>query len=148
MIAAAVYIDTGGTYVPGLDFLVKAINEVIRFKINALFLGSEVLTGNQVLRDLNRYGITDAASATADTLTAYAQGAHVNYVLLFLIRPLDVSLDIKAFSGGTGTFLMDQTISRPNETSAMSTVEALSTMVGNQITHLFDLIQANDAAHK
>jgi len=35
MIAVALYIDTSGRYIPGTDFLTKALNEVIYNTINA-----------------------------------------------------------------------------------------------------------------
>ena len=69
--AIALYIDTSGYYVPGMDLFNKALNEVIRFKVNALLLGSEVQSGNEVLRDLSRYQINTASDATPQAFTAY-----------------------------------------------------------------------------
>jgi len=142
MIAVALYIDTSGHYVPGTDFLNKALNEVIRFKINALFLGSEVQSGNAVLRDLNRYGITNTTSATPDLLSTYANAAHVNYVMLFTIYPLDLSLDLKAFSSATNTYIVDKSITRPDGTEALSAFDTFSTMIGDQLTQIFQTIHS------
>ena len=142
MFAVALYIDTSGHYVPGVDILNKALNEIIRFKINALFLGSEVHSGNEVLRDLNRVGITSTASATPSSLAAYAQATHVNYVMLFTIRPIDVSFDLKAFSTATGTYIADKTVSRPDGTDALSTLDTFSAMISSEISQLFQIIHS------
>lgn len=139
-IAVALYIDTSGHYVPGIDFLNKGLNEAIRFKVNMLFLGSEVLSGNQVLRDLNRAGITGTTSATPETLAEFASSAHVNYTLLFTVRPLDVSLDIKAFSTGANCLLVDKSISKPEGISTLSTLDALTTMIGDEISSVYHLV--------
>lgn len=142
MIAVALYVDTSGYYVPGTDFLTKALNEVIRFKINALFLGSEVQSGNAVLRDLTRSGITNTLSATPDLLSTYASAAHVNYVMLFTIHPLDVSLDLKAFSAATSAYIVDKTITKPDGTEALSAVDTFSSMLSDQITQIFQTIHS------
>ena len=97
MAAVALFIDTSGHYIPGVDILNKALNEVIRFKVNLLLLGSEVQSGNEVLRDLNRYNINSAADATVEGLAKYGTDRHVNYIVLVSVRPLDVALDIKAY---------------------------------------------------
>jgi hypothetical protein len=140
MIAVALYIDTSGHYVPGTDFLNKALNEVIRFKINALFLGSEVQSGNAVLRDLNRCGISNTLSATPELLTTYANSAHVNYVMLFTIHPLDFSLDLKAFSSATNSYVVDKSITRPDGTETLSAIDTFSAMIGEQLTQVFQAI--------
>lgn len=142
MIAVALYIDTSGHYIPGTDFLNKALNEVIRFKINALFLGSEVQSGNAVLRDLTRCGITNTSSATPDLLSTYASNAHVNYVMLFTIHPLDFSLDLKAFSSATNSYLVDKSITRPDGTEALSAVDTFSAMINDQLTEIFQTIHS------
>ncbi|AIF52172.1 hypothetical protein [Pelosinus sp. UFO1] len=142
MIAVALYIDTSGHYIPGTDFLNKALNEVIRFKINALFLGSEVQSGNAVLRDLTRCGITNTTSATPDLLSTYASNAHVNYVMLFTIHPLDFSLDLKAFSSATNSYLVDKSITRPDGTEALSTFDTFSAMISDQLTEIFQTIHS------
>lgn len=142
MIAVALYVDTSGHYIPGTDFLNKALNEVIRFKINALFLGSEVQSGNAVLRDLTRCGITNTTSATPELLSTYASTAHVNYVMLFTIHPLDFSLDLKAFSAATNACIVDKSITRPDGTEALSAVDTFSVMIGNQLTEIFQTIHS------
>jgi len=136
-IAVALYIDTSGHYIPGIDMLNKALNEILRFKINALFLGSEVQSGDGVIQDLTRYGITNTSSATVDLLSPYAATAHVNYVMLFTIHPLDVSLDLKVFSASTNTYIIDQSLTRPADTETLSLVDTFSTMIGGQLTQLF-----------
>lgn len=141
MIAVALYIDTSGHYIPGTELLSKVLNEVIRFKINALFLGSEVQSGNAVIRDLSRAGIATASSATTDLLSNYAGSAHVNYVLLFTIHPIDPSLDLKAFSASTNHYIVDKSITRPDGTEALSLVDTFSVMIGDQITELFNTIR-------
>ncbi len=142
MFAVALYIDTSGHYVPGIDILNKALNEIIRFKFNALFLGSEVHSGNEVLRDLNRVGINNTASATPSSLTAYAEATHVNYVILFTIRPADVSMDLKAFSKATGSFIADKTVARPDGSDTLSTLDTFSAMISDEISQLFQLIHS------
>jgi hypothetical protein len=142
MIAVALYIDTSGHYIPGTDFLNKALNEVIRFKINALFLGSEVQSGNAVLRDLTRCGITNTTSATPELLSTYSNTAHVNYVMLFTVHPLDFSLDLKAFSAATNTCIVDKSITRPDGTEALSAFDTFSVMIGNQLTEIFQTIHS------
>lgn len=140
MIAVALYIDTSGHYIPGIDLLNKALNEIIRFKINALFLGSEVQSGNAVIRDLTRNGITNTASATIDSLSTYASSAHVNYVMLFTVHPLDFSLDLKAFSKPLNAYIVDQSITRPDGSETLSLVDTFSTMIGDQLTQIFQTI--------
>lgn len=142
MIAVALYIDTSGHYVPGTDFLNKALNEVIRFKINALFLGSEVQSGNAVLRDLNRCGITNTTSATPDLLSTYANTAHVNYVMLFTVHPLDFSLDLKAFSSATNSYIVDKSVTRPDGTEALTAFDTFSAMIGDQLSQIFQTIHS------
>ncbi len=142
MFAVALYIDTSDHYVPGIDILNKALNEVIRFKINALFLGSEVHSGNEVLRDLNRVGITGTASATPSSLAAYAQATHVNYVILVTVRPIDISMDFKAFSGSTGSYIADKTVSRPDGSDTLSTLDTFSAMISDEISQLFQIIHS------
>lgn len=142
MIAVALYIDTSGHYVPGMDLLNKALNEIIRFKINALFLGSEVLSGNEVLRGLNRCGITDTASATENSLFNYTSNAHVNYVMLFTVHPLDLSMDLKAFSAASQNYLVDKTVTRPDSSEALSTLETFSSMLSNEISGIFQSIHS------
>ena len=145
MISVALYVDTSGHYVPGIDFLNKALNEVIRFKINALFLGSEVQSGNAVIRDLTRYGITNTSSATIDLLSTYATNAHVNYVMLFTIHPLDISLDLKAFSTATQGYVIDQTVTRPDGSEALSLLDTFSTMISDQLTQTFQTIHPSQS---
>lgn len=140
MIAVALYIDTSGHYIPGTEFLTKALNEVIRFKINALFLGSEIQSGNAVIRDLTRCGITNTASATVDLLSTYTNSAHVNYVMLFTIHPIDFSLDLKAFSASTNAYIVDKSTTRPDGTEALSLLDTFSTMIDDQLTQLFNTI--------
>lgn len=141
MIAVALYLDTSGHYIPGIDLLNKALNEVIRFKINALFLGSEVQSGNAVIRDLTRFGITNTSSATVEQLAAYTNNVHVNYVMLFTIHPLDFSLDLKAFSASTNACIVDKSITRPDGIESLSLVDTYSTMIGDQLAQLFKIIQ-------
>lgn len=143
--AIALYIDTSGHYVPGIDLLNKALNEVIRFKVNALLLGSEVQSGNEVLRDLSRCQINTANEATPQALSAYGDARHVNYILLLSVRPLDVALDVKAYSTTSGSYLVDKTLCRPDGTAAMSTLDTLSAMIGNEVTDALELIR-NSAA--
>lgn len=141
--AFAVYIDTSGHYVPGMDLLNKALNEVIRYKVNLLMLGSEVQTGNEVLRDLNRCHITNAADATPDALSEYAANRHVSNIILFSVRPLDVAIDLKAYSASTNDFIVNKTVTRPSGTEAMSTLDSLSAMIGDEVTSIMDLIHSS-----
>ncbi|MDR3590809.1 MAG: hypothetical protein P4N41_14245 [Negativicutes bacterium] len=141
--AVALYIDTSGRYVPGADLLNKALNEVIRFKVNALFLGSEVQSGNEVLRDLNRCSVTGAAGATAENLAAYAANRHVNYIILLSVRPIDVALDIKTYSTADSAFLVDKSVTRPDGQEAQSTLDALSDMVGSEVTTILQTIRGS-----
>lgn len=140
MIAVALYIDTSGHYVPGIDFLNKALNEIIRFKINALFLGSEVQSGNAVLRDLSRVGITNTTSATIDLLSTYSSTVHVNYVMLFTIHPLDFSLDLKAFCASTNSYLVDKSVTRPDSTDTLSVVDTFGAMISDQLTQISEIV--------
>ena len=139
--AVALYIDTGGRYVPGVDILNKALNEVIRYKINMLFLGSEVQSGNEVLRDLRRYDVNTAAEATPGTLSSYAANRHVNYIILLSVRPLDIALDVKAFSAVDNCYIVDKTVTRPDGASALTTVEALSELIGEEVVTLLQYIR-------
>ena len=139
--AVALYIDTSGHYIPGMDLLNKALNEVIRFKINALMLGSEVQSGNEVLRDLSRCNVSSAGDATAETLTAYGNLRHVNNIILFSVRPLDVALDLKLYSTVDNTFIVDKSITRPDGSETLSTVEALSNMVGSEVDQALQLVK-------
>lgn len=141
--AIALYIDTSGHYVPGIDVLNKALNEVIRYKINALFLGSEVQSGNEVLRDLNRLNITRAADATPESLALYAQNRHVNNIILLSVRPLDIAFDLKAYSTAANGFIVDKTITRPDTMEALNTIDALTAMVGAEITEILETIRGS-----
>ncbi|XER15016.1 hypothetical protein SATMO3_52990 [Sporomusa aerivorans] len=139
--AVALYIDTSGHYVPGMDILNKALNEVIRFKVNALLLGSEVQSGNEVLRDLSRCNISSGSDATAEALAAYGSMRHVNNIILLSVRPLDVAIDLKLYSAVNNSFIVDKTITRPDGTEALSTVEALSNMVGDEVDQALQLVK-------
>lgn len=141
--AVALYIDTADHYVPGVDMINKALNEVIRFKINALFLGSEVQSGNEVLRDLNRLNVTRAADATPEALSAYAQNRHVSNIILLSVRPLDVALDIKAYSAASNSYIVDKSVTRPDTTEALSTIDALSSMVGTEVADILQSIRGS-----
>jgi hypothetical protein len=141
--AVALYIDTSGHYVPGVDILNKALNEVIRFKINALFLGSEVQSGNEVLRDLKRCNINSAADATPEGLAQYGKDRHVNYIILLSVRPLDVALDLKAFSTTDSAYVVDKTVTRPDGTEAASVIDTLSDMVGNEVAQVLQTIHGS-----
>ncbi|MDR3560609.1 MAG: hypothetical protein P4N59_04070 [Negativicutes bacterium] len=141
--AVALYIDTSGHYVPGAELLNKALNEVIRFKINALFLGSEVQSGNEVLRDLNRYNVANAASATPDGLSQYAENRHVNYIILLSVRPLDIAVDLKTYATATNDFIVDKTVTRPDGSETQATFDALSEMVGNEVTGVLQSIRGS-----
>lgn len=141
--AVALFVDTSGHYVPGVDMLNKALNEVVRFKINALLLGSEVQSGNEVLRDLSRCNINSAAEATPEGLTQYGKDRHVDYIVLLSVRPLDVALDLKAYSTANNAYVMDKSVSRPDELAAASTLDTLSDMVGTEVAQVLQLIRGS-----
>jgi hypothetical protein len=134
--AVALFIDTSGHYVPGVDILNKALNEVIRFKINLLFLGSEVQSGNEVIRDLNRCNISSAAEATPEGLAKYGNDRHVNYIVLVSVRPLDVALDIKAYSMADNAYIVDKSVTRPDGSDSAPVLNTLSDMVGNEVSQV------------
>jgi len=140
MAAVALFIDTSGHYIPGVDILNKALNEVIRFKVNVLLLGSEVQSGNEVLRDLNRCNISSAADATAERLDQYGKDRHVNYIVLVSVRPLDVALDLKAYSTSDNAYIVDKSVTRPDGAEAMSVLDTLSGMVGNEVSQVLQTI--------
>lgn len=142
MAAIALFIDTSGHYVPGMELLNRGLNEVIRFKVNALMLGSEVQTGNEVLRDLRRCNISAAADATPEALASYNDKRHVNYIILLSVRPLDVAIDLKAFSTVSSSYLVDKTICRPDGSEALSTLDVLSSMVGDELSGLLQSLKA------
>ena len=141
--AVALFIDTSGHYIPGVDILNKALNEVIRFKINLLLLGSEVQSGNEVLRDLNRCNINNAADATAEGLAKYGTDRHVNYIVLVSVRPLDVALDLKAYSTSDNAYVVDKSVTRPDGTEALSVMDTLSGMVGNEVSQVLQTIHGS-----
>ncbi len=143
MAAVALFIDTSGHYIPGVDILNKALNEVIRFKINVLFLGSEVQSGNEVLRDLNRCNINSAADATPEGLAEYGKDRHVNYIVLLSVRPLDVALDLKAYSTADNAYIVDKSVTRPDGTEAASVMDTLSGMVGNEVAQVLQTIHGS-----
>jgi hypothetical protein len=143
MAAVALFIDTSGHYIPGIDILDKALNEVIRFKINVLLLGSEVQSGNEVLRDLNRCNINSAADATTEGLAKYGKDRHVDYIVLVSVRPLDVALDLKAYSTSDNAYVVDKSVTRPNEAEALSLVDTLSGMVGNEVAQVLQTIHGS-----
>jgi hypothetical protein len=143
MAAVALYIDTSGHYLPGADIINKALNEVIRFKINALFLGSEVQSGNEVVRDLSRCNVENAAGATPDNLSLYAANRHVNYIILMSVRPLDVAIDLKAYSTANNDFIIDKSITRPDGMEARATLDTLSEMVGTEITGVLQTLHGS-----
>ena len=145
MAAVALFIDTSGQYIPGVDILNKVLNEVIRFKINVLFLGSEVQSGNEVLRDLSRCNINSAAEATPDGLAKYGNDRHVNFIVLVSVRPLDVALDLKAYSTPSNAYIMDKSVTRPDGAEALSVMDALSDMVGNEVSLVLQTIHASKA---
>jgi len=143
MAAVALFIDTSGHYIPGVDILNKALNEVIRFKINVLLLGSEVQSGNEVLRDLNRCNISSAADATTERLDQYGKDRHVNYIVLVSVRPLDVALDLKAYSTSDNAYIVDKSVTRPDGAEAMSVMDTLSGMVGNEVSLVLQTIRGS-----
>lgn len=141
MAAVALYVDTSGHYIPGADMLNKALNEVIRFKVNALFLGSEVVCGNEVLRDLCRYNINTSADINTEALADFSGARHVNYVIIISVYPFDVSMNLKAYSSATNSFLVDKAVTRPEGMESISNFEVLSNMVGNEITQVLEFIR-------
>ncbi|WP_094606590.1 hypothetical protein SPSIL_033350 [Sporomusa silvacetica DSM 10669] len=141
--AVALFIDTSGHYIPGVDILNKALNEVIRFKINVLLLGSEVQSGNEVLRDLNRCNVNSAADATLEELAKYGTDRHVNYIVLVSVRPLDVALDLKAYSTADNAYIVDKSVTRPDGTETASVVDTLSDMVGNEVAQVLQTIHGS-----
>ena len=141
MAAIALYIDTGGSYVPGMDMLNKALNEIIRYKINALFLGSEVQSGNEVLRELSRCDVNNASEATAEKLLNYSNVRHVNNIIVIAARPLDIALDIKAYSLAANGFILEKTVTRPDGSVALSTIDALSAMIGDEVAQILQMIK-------
>jgi len=143
MAAVALFIDTSGHYIPGVDILNKALNEVIRFKINLLLLGSEVQSGNEVLRDLNRCNINSAADATTEGLAKYGTDRHVNYIVLVSVRPLDVALDLKAYSTADNAYIVDKSVTRPDGTEALSVMDTLSGMVGSEVSQVLQTIHGS-----
>lgn len=146
MAAVALYIDTSGSYVPGMDLLNKALNEVVRFKVNALMLGSEVQSGNEVLRDLSRCGVNSAQEATPTALNAYGNARHVNYILLLAVRPLDVAVDVKTYSTVSGSYVLDETITKPESSEGLSTLDTLSGMISDKVGHVLESLRASAAA--
>lgn len=106
-------------------------------------MGSEVQCGNEVLRELNRCNISNAAEATPEGLTAYGRNRHVNYIVLVSVRPLDVALDLKAYSTADNTYIVDKSVTRPDGTQAFSTVDTLSDMVGNEVTQVLQVIRGS-----
>lgn len=118
----------------------KALNEVIRYKVNALFLGSEVQCGNEVLRDLKRCNVASAADATPDALAAYAKARHVNYIILLAVHPLDLTLDIKACSSAANTYIVDKTVTAPDGGAALSTMDSLSGLLGDELANVLTMI--------
>ena len=143
MAAVALFVDTSGHYIPGVDILNKALNEVIRFKINLLLLGSEVQSGNEVLRDLNRCNISSAADATTEGLAKYGTDRHVNYIILVSVRPLDVALDLKDYSTSDNAYVVDKSVTRPDGTEAVSVMDTLSGMVGNEVSQVLQTIHGS-----
>lgn len=141
--AVALYIDTSGHYVPGMELLNKALNEVIRYKVNALFMGSEVQSGNEVIRDLGRANVVNAAGATPDNLAGYAANRHVNYIILLSVRPLDVAIDLRTYSTAANSFIIDKSITRPDGLEAKATIDALSEMVGGEITAVLQTLRGS-----
>jgi len=146
MIAVALYIDTSGYYIPGTDFLNKALNEAIRIKMNLLFLSSQVQSGTPVLNDLSRSGITSTSTATLDSLSTYAQMAHVNYVMLFTIHPLDVSVDLKAFSTSRNAYIIDKSIARPKTSADAPLADAFTEMINNELSDVFNIMKKDLAS--
>lgn len=143
MAAVALFIDTSGHYIPGVDILDKALNEVIRFKINVLLLGSEVQSGNEVLRDLSNCNINSAADATPDELDEYGRERHVNYIVLVSVRPLDMALDLKAYSTANRVYVVDKSVTRPDGTEAATMLDTLSDMVGNEVSQVLQTIHSS-----
>lgn len=143
MAAVALFIDTSGHYIPGVDILNKALNEVIRFKINALLLGSEVQSGNEVLRDLSRCNISSTTDVTSEELDKYGKNRHVNYIVLVSVRPLDVALDLKAYSTFDNAYIVDKSVTRPDGVEALSVLDTLSGMVGNEVSQVLQTIHGS-----
>lgn len=141
--AVALFIDTSGHYIPGVDILNRALNEVIRFKINVLLLGSEVQSGNEVLRDLSRCNINSAGDATPEGLAKYGKDRHVNYIVLASVRPLDVALDLKAYSTADNAYVVDKSVTRPDGTEAAPVLDTLSDMVGNEVSQVLQTIHGS-----
>lgn len=140
-LAVALYVDTEGHYVPGSELLTKGLNEVVRYKLNMLFLGSEVLSGNTVLRDLSRSGIANGRDATAAALSSYGDTAHVSNVVLLTVRPLSMELDVKAFNSSDKQFLVDKTVS-PSSVASLSTLDTFSDLIGQQLSELSGLLKS------
>ena len=141
MTSVALYVDTSGHYVPGCELLTKGLNEVVRYKLNMFFLGSEVLSGNEVLRGLSRSGVSTGLDADAGNLSSYAAAAHVNNVVLLTVCPLSMEMNVKAYNSATDSFLVNRTVSAP-DTSSLSKLDAFSDLIGQQLAEISAILKS------
>ncbi len=139
--SVALYVDTTGHYLPGSELLTKGLNEVLRYKLNMFFLGSEVLSGNEVLRGLSRSGISSGVDADAANLSSYAAAAHVNNVILLTVCPLDMEMNVKAYNLATDSFLVNRTVAAP-DASSLSKLDVFSDLIGQQLAEISAILKS------
>ena len=132
-VATALYIDAGDRDIPGLDLLNKGLNQVLRMQMSSLLLGSEVYVGTDVLRDLNRHGITNAASAQSANLTSYCVDRQVKNVILFTVNPLDMVVDCKAFTAKDEQFVVDKRMTPPEGGLMSTSYDRLAALFTNEL---------------
>lgn len=135
-VAAALYLDAGDRYVPGLDLLNRGLNQLLRAQLGSLLLGSEVYVGSDVLRDLQRHGVTDAPSAQPAALTSYCLDRRVKNVLLFTVNPLDLAVDCKAFAAKDEQFVLNKQLTAPEEGDLASSYERLSALFSRELPEI------------
>lgn len=105
-VSAALYVDTD---LPGGDYVNRGLNELLKFKLNALFMGSVVQTGSDVLSALADDGTTAAATSAA-SLESYALHHHTDYIFLLYLHPSEARLEVKLYSQLSHKMMIDQSL--------------------------------------
>lgn len=105
-VSAALYVDTE---LPGGDYINRGLNELLRFKLNALFMGSVVQTGSDVLAALAADGTTSAETSPT-ALESYALHNRTDYVFLLYLHPSEARLEVKLYSLAAHKLTINQSL--------------------------------------
>lgn len=118
-IALAVHLDDPKRDWPGFSGLQDKIIETLLTKLNSMVV-NQIISGTGVMEKLKEYGVENLESADVQQLRRYGRQNNIGYIILFTLRPGDLSYNLKAFDVAKGSFLYDGTAVQPKEDNSWS----------------------------